>query len=100
MRSIARLRHSRSTSWRLSDLKLGNMSKTLRSFHKIIQQGLVERVVGRQLDAVDCPVAAFALYVVPPLIHRRQVTLADPFGVGRQLFARFQVTKTDVPFER
>src|SRR5579863_3903728 len=83
-----------------STLSWGNSRlKTLRPPHEIIEQSLVEQVVGRQLDAIDRAIAALPFDFRSPLPERFHVTLANSFGVRRQLFSSFQITKADVAFE-
>src|SRR5437868_2682493 len=74
--------------------------EALRTPYKIIEQRLIEQVVGGQLDTVDRTIAALAFDLGPPLPEGFQVILTNPFGVSRQFFSRLEITKTHVPFKR
>src|SRR5262249_61124024 len=74
-------------------------SEAFRPSHEIIEQRLVEPIVGGQLDAVDRPVQALALDVGAPPAHRLQITLANAVRLRRQLFARLEIAKPDIAFQ-
>src|SRR4051794_40632532 len=59
-------------------------SEVFRPPDQVIQQRLVGRVVGRQLDPVDRPLAALELEALPPVVDGPPVGLADLLGPGGQ----------------
>ena len=92
------------TNQRSEAISMGTMlrvvSSRFRSSNQVIDQSLIERVIGCGLDVIDASVEAGATEFGSPSVDGGEVLFANALGVSRDLLSRFQIAETDVAIER
>src|SRR5579884_3642585 len=68
--------------------------------HEVIDQRLVQWVVGRQLNPVDAARDTRPVKLHQPLANRLAIPVTDSFTQRRQRLARLQVAEPHIAFQR